>query len=67
MGAKVHWQGNLFLPLGKARMGYPSGEARWGLMFIGWIDLLKSLTKQSNLFLPFGKGRMGLKVRWGLI
>ena len=28
-------------------------------MFIGRIDLLKSLTKQSNLFLPFGKVRMG--------
>ena len=26
----------------------PTGEARWGLMFIGRIDLLKSLTKQSN-------------------
>ena len=34
-------------------------------MFIGRIDLLKSLTKQSNLFLPFGKVRMGLKVRMG--
>ena len=45
----------------------PTGEVRWGLMFIGWIDLLKSLTKQSNLFLPFGKGRMGLEARWGLI
>ena len=45
----------------------PSGENEWGLMFIGWIDLLKSLTKQSNLFLPFGKGRMGLEDRWGLI
>ena len=44
----------------------PSGEVRWGLMFIGLIDLLKSLTKQSNLFLPLGKGRMGLEVRWGL-
>ena len=31
-GAEVHWQGNLSLPLGKARMGYPTGEARWGLM-----------------------------------
>ena len=28
-------------------------------MFIGRIDLLKSLTKQSNLFLPLGKVRMG--------
>ena len=44
----------------------PSGEVRWGLMFIGLIDLLKSLTKQSNLFLPLGKGRMGLEDRWGL-
>ena len=43
----------------------PSGEVRWGLMFIGLIDLLKSLTKQSNLFLPLGKGWMGLEVRWG--
>ena len=37
-------------------------------MFIGRIDLLKSLTKQSNLFLPFGKVRMGSpfgKVRMG--
>ena len=32
-------------------------------MFIGRIDLLKSLTKQSNLFLPFGKVRMGCP--WG--
>ena len=32
-------------------------------MFIGRIDLLKSLTKQSNLFLPFGKVRMGYP--WG--
>ena len=28
---------NQFLPLGKARMGYPSGEARWGLMSIGGV------------------------------
>ena len=34
-------------------------------MFIGRIDLLKSLTKQSNLFLHLGKVRMGLKVRVG--
>ena len=47
----------------------PTGEVRWGLMFIGRIDLLKSLTKQSNLFLPFGKVRMGYpsgEDRWGL-
>ena len=31
MGAEVSKQSNLFLPLGKVRMGYPSGEARWGL------------------------------------
>ena len=39
-------------------------------MFIGRIDLLKSLTKQSNLFLPFGKVRMGYpteEARWGLM
>ena len=30
---------NQFLPLGKARMGYPSGEARWGLMAIGGVIL----------------------------
>ena len=30
MGADDNWQSNLFLPLGKVRMGYPSGEARWG-------------------------------------
>ena len=34
-------------------------------MFIGRIDLLKSLTKQSNLFLHLGKVRVGLKVRMG--
>ena len=30
MGAEVSKQSNLFLPLGKVRMGYPSGEARMG-------------------------------------
>ena len=25
-GADVHWQSNLFLPLGKVRMGYPKGR-----------------------------------------
>ena len=34
MGADDNWQSNLFLPFGKVRMGYPSGEARWGLMSI---------------------------------
>ena len=34
MGADADLQSNLFLPLGKVRMGYPSGEARWGLMSI---------------------------------
>ena len=33
-GLKINWQSNLFLPLGKVRMGCPSGEARWGLMSI---------------------------------
>ena len=46
---------NLFLPLGKVRMGYPTGEARWGLMVIC----------RSNLFLPFGKVRMGLRLGGG--
>ena len=40
MGADDSILSNLFLPfgkvrmgcLGKARMGYPTGEARWGLM-----------------------------------
>ena len=45
----------------------PSGEVRWGLKFIGWIDWLKSLTKQSNLFLPLGKVRMGLRLGWVII
>ena len=31
MGAEVNILSNLFLPFGKVRMGYPSGEARWGL------------------------------------
>ena len=50
---------NQFLPLGKARMGYPSGEARWGLMSFS----------HSNQFLPLGKARMGYpsgEARWGL-
>ena len=34
MGAEDQLQSNLSLPLGKVRMGYPSGEARWGLMSI---------------------------------
>jgi hypothetical protein len=36
-------------------------------MFIGRIDLLKSLIKQSNLFLPFGKVRMGLRSGWVIL
>ena len=58
MGADDNWQRNLFLPLGKVRMGYPTGEDRWGLMAFN----------QSNLFLPLGKVRMGYptwKVRMG--
>ena len=34
MGADVNILSNLFLPFGKVRMGYPTGEARWGLMSI---------------------------------
>ena len=49
MGAEVNILSNLFLPLGKVRMGYPSGEARWGLKTISC----------SSLFLPLGKVRMG--------
>ena len=48
---------NQFLPLGKARMGYPSGDARWGLMSF----------RHSNQFLPLGKARMGYpsgEARW---
>ena len=30
MGADDNILSNKFLPFGKARMGYPSGEARWG-------------------------------------
>ncbi|WP_337582380.1 hypothetical protein, partial [Prevotella pectinovora] len=54
-GLMVICRSNLFLPLGKVRMGYPTGEARWGLMVIC----------RSNLFLPFGKVRMGLRTRGG--
>ena len=34
MGADDNILSNLFLPFGKVRMGYPTGEARWGLMTI---------------------------------
>ena len=37
MGADDNILSNKFLPFGKARMGYPSGEARWGLMTIGRV------------------------------
>ena len=40
MGAEVSNQSNLFLPLGKVRMGYPSGEARWGLSQLSRVDTL---------------------------
>ena len=33
MGADDNILSNKFLPFGKARMGYPTGEARWGLIF----------------------------------
>ena len=41
MGADDNWQSNLFLPLGKVRMGYPSGEARWGAD----VDMQSKVTK----------------------
>ena len=62
----------MFLPFGKVRMGYPTGEVRWGLMFScrvtcsfplgrsGWVILWEG---QDGL--SFGKVRMGLKVRMG--
>ena len=62
MGADDNWQSNLFLPLGKVRMGL-----RLGGGCNDWLN--KSLTKQSNLYLPFGKARMGYptgEARWGL-
>ena len=34
MGADVNILSNLFLPFGNVRMGYPTGEAKWGLMTI---------------------------------
>ena len=34
MGADDNILSNKFLPFGKVRMGYPSGEARWGLKVI---------------------------------
>ena len=34
MGADDNWQSNLSLPLEKDKIGYTSGEARWGLMSI---------------------------------
>ena len=37
MGAKVQIQSNQFLPLGKVRMGYPTGENERGLKFIGKV------------------------------
>ena len=60
--AEIKMQSNLFLPLGKVRMGL-----RLGGGCNDWLN--KSLTKQSNLSLPFGKARMGYptgKVRMGL-
>ena len=51
MGADVNILSNLFLPFGKVRMGlkvrmgYPSGEVRWGLMAVYGVitDLAFSL------------------------
>ena len=34
MGADDHILSNSFLPLGKVRMGYPTGENEWGLMSV---------------------------------
>ena len=36
MGADVSILSNLSLPFGKVRMGYLSGEARWGLMCLNF-------------------------------
>ena len=50
MGADDNILSNKFLPFGKARMGSPSGEARWGADAIGQEN---SSGKGSASVLPF--------------
>ena len=49
-GAEVHWQSNLFLPLGKVRMGYPWGRNK----------LLLQITISPHLASPVGEGLVTL-------
>ena len=48
-GADVNSWSNLFLPFGKVRMGYPTGENEWGLKF----------SCRVTIFPPFGRARVG--------
>ena len=63
-GADVHWQSNLFLPLGKVRMGYPTGETERGLKMMNGItssdsDISLHLSHISpHLASPVGEGQI---------
>ena len=48
MGADDNILSNKFLPFGKARMGYPTGEARWGLIFNTVTDYRFILVYRSS-------------------
>ena len=48
-GADVNSWSNLFLPFGKVRMGYPTGENERGLM----------LSCRATMSPPFGRARVG--------
>ena len=54
MGAKCDLQSNLFLPLGQARMGYPTGKVRmvlrsgWGLVLNILVNLGFILVYRSS-------------------
>ena len=56
MGADDNILGNKFLPFGKARMGYPSGEVRWGLMAIFRVTSSFPLGRLGWVIL---RGRLG--------
>ena len=63
-------QGNLFLPFGKVRMGYPTGENERGLMFIGGVichDMARPQTSSPHLTSPEGEGQTPLQVILSLV
>ena len=68
MGAEVSNQSNSFLPFGKVRMGYPSGEGQIPLAVSlpSVISLSSVIINRSNQPLPFGGEREGAVIQYVL-